>query len=669
MPGCLLSTSTQAATMQNLFTLRRNFCLAILALWCAPLLGHAQFKLDIHNEADYQRTKGKFPDTKFVDLHRQTTVRVAKAPSESKEPFIWALEEKFERISVSNERVIPYFISVNDFIEVKKAFFWRKNEKKLEAWRVPPTIVPVESDGIFHDDYRVHGYGLSIENPGAVLKGQVETQVLSIPHGTTYGFFEGVPAEEVTVNFEIPSWLSVRFERVNFEGYQIEESKTVKDDVVIHTFTMRDVAGKVGEKWSPGEQHYLPLVILVPEEMVEAKTKRKARLYKEAADIYAWNKALADQAENKPEKLRALVTELTSGKSEVEKLESIYYWVQNNIRYLAYEDGWAGFVPDACQNVYEKRYGDCKGMANLLKEMLVLAGFDARLVWIGMRDHSPLPKSIPVISSSNHMVAAVRYNDQWLILDGTTSQQPLFEVPDQLQGQEVFIEGKTKRDFEIYTIPQTDAKRNAVVNVFDLTVDLQQGRLVGRQEQSMSGFMRSIFKTYYNKTALKDRQRLLEDYMSSGQLYKGFSDLKADIPADVTSPVHLSANVLFQGQATVLDNEVYLPSSIYNRLKNLQLPEKRDAAVTFDYKRYNVDTLRYAVPEGYEVSFVPKTVDLKRDKYHFYGHATTKGKIVEIVCILELSDFIIKKKEFDSWNEDVKQMKAFLTDQVILKKK
>lgn len=640
----------------------------VLSALCMIQPALAQFKLDIHNESDYKRAKGKFPDAKMVDLYRHTTVRVAKAPSDNKDPFVWELEEKFERISVSNERLIPYAISVNDFIEVKKAFFWRKNEKKQETWRVPPTIIPVESDGIFHDDYRLHGYGLGIENPGAILKGHVETQVLSIPHGTTYGFFEGIPAEEVKVSFELPSWLTIRFERINFEGYKIEETKTTKGDVVTYSFTLRDVAGKVSEKWSPGAQHYLPMLVLVPEEMLDAKTKRKTKLYKEAADIYAWNKQLADQAKNRPEKLKPLVTELTAGKSEVAKLEAIYYWVQNNIRYLAYEDGWAAFVPDACQDVYEKRYGDCKGMANLLKEMLILAGFDARLVWIGTRDHSPLSKNIPVISSSNHMVAAVRFNDNWLILDGTASQQPLFEVPDQLQGQEVFIEGKSKKDFEIYTIPQSEAKSNAVINVFDLQVDLSQGRLIGHQQQSMSGFNRSVFKTYYNKTAAKDRQRLLEDYMSSGQLYKGFSQLKAEIPADVAGPVQLSADVYFQGQATVLDNEVYLPSSIYNRLKNLQLPEKRDAAVSFDYKRYNVDTLRYSLPQGYVISFLPKTVDIKRDKYHFYGHAVAKGQQVEIVYILELSDFIIKKQEFEIWNEDVKQMKAFLTDQVILKR-
>src|SRR5690606_20483038 len=137
----------------------------------------------------------------------------------------------------------------------------------------------------------------------------------------------------------------------------------------------------------------------------------------------------------------------------IEKIKAIYYWVQDNIRYVAFEDGLAGFIPDNCQNVYQKLYGDCKGSANLLKEMLILAGFDARLVWIGTRDIIPLSASIPSIATSNHMIAAVEHNGDWLYLDGTTSFQPIGEYQDQIQGQETMIEGVGKDDFILSKVP------------------------------------------------------------------------------------------------------------------------------------------------------------------------------------------------------------------------
>lgn len=631
----------------------------------------AQFKLDIHNEEDYKRVKAKFPDASFVDLSRQTTITIGKPAKDSEEPFVWEAEKKFERLSSSNERSIPFGFFVHDFIEVEGAMFWMRNGREITSWRVPPTIVPVESNGIFHSNYRVHAYSMRIENPGAIMRGNLRYKTLTVPHGSIHYFNENHPAEEVTLEFKLPADLKVRFEKFNFEQYNIEERTSTKGKEVIYTFTMRDVAARVDENYTPGPQHYQPFLIIVPEEMQDNKTKRNIRLFAEASDVYAWNKKLADRTNNQPEKLRKLVNELTTGKTEEQKLEAIYYWVQKNIRYLAFEDGWAAFVPDACQNVYDKRYGDCKGMANLLKQMLLLAGFDARLVWIGTRDHSPLSKKIPITSSSNHMIAAVRYNDQWLILDGTTTYQPLKEVPDQLQGQEVFIEGKGKRDFEMYTIPSQPAKQNAVSNRFDFKVNVSEGSLEGTQVQHMNGYPRSIFRTYYHKTAIKDQEKLVEKYMSAGQTFKGFTDLSYKIDSNYASPLEFKAKVLFQGQATVLENEVYLPTSIYNQIKNMQLPEKRDAAVSFDYQRYYSDTLYYSLPAGYEIGSLPDAVSIDRSKYRFAAQAQSRngGKEVQVVYTFELSDFIIKKADFDQWNQDVKKMKAFLGDQVILQRK
>src|SRR5690606_29442469 len=104
---------------------------------------------------------------------------------------------------------------------------------------------------------------------------------------------------------------------------------------------------------------------------------------------------------------KADVLKLTeSAKTSEEKIKSIYYWVQDNIKYIAFEDGISGFRPDAAQNVLVNRYGDCKGMANLTKEMLKVAGFDARLAWIGT-NRIPYTYELPSLAVDNHMICVV----------------------------------------------------------------------------------------------------------------------------------------------------------------------------------------------------------------------------------------------------------------------
>ena len=65
--------------------------------------------------------------------------------------------------------------------------------------------------------------------------------------------------------------------------------------------------------------------------------------------LYSWYNYLYKKSVNKPDELKAKVTELTKGKTtDIEKVKSIFYWVQDNIRYIAFEDGLAGFIPATC---------------------------------------------------------------------------------------------------------------------------------------------------------------------------------------------------------------------------------------------------------------------------------------------------------------------------------
>jgi transglutaminase-like putative cysteine protease len=75
--------------------------------------------------------------------------------------------------------------------------------------------------------------------------------------------------------------------------------------------------------------------------------------------------------------------ELTTGTTDdIQKIKKIFNWVQHNIRYIAFEDGIAGFKPAKANDVLHKKYGDCKGMANLTRGLLQSLGYDARLCWI-----------------------------------------------------------------------------------------------------------------------------------------------------------------------------------------------------------------------------------------------------------------------------------------------
>src|SRR5581483_12039727 len=96
--------------------------------------------------------------------------------------------------------------------------------------------------------------------------------------------------------------------------------------------------------------------------------------------------------------------------TELAKVKSIYYWVINNIKYVAFEDGMQGYIPRQADSICMKRYGDCKDMASIITAMLSVAKIPSYLTWIGTRDIPYSYDDVPLPMADNHMIATYMDN-------------------------------------------------------------------------------------------------------------------------------------------------------------------------------------------------------------------------------------------------------------------
>src|SRR6201999_2976434 len=120
------------------------------------------------------------------------------------------------------------------------------------------------------------------------------------------------------------------------------------------------------------------------------------------------------------------------------------------------------------QNVLNKKYGDCKGMANLTRSLLVALGFDARLCWIGT-DHIAYDYSTPSLAVDNHMICALNYKGRFYFLDATESYIGFGQYAQRIQGRQVLIEDGD--NFLLQRIPVVDGAQNEVLYKHDLHID------------------------------------------------------------------------------------------------------------------------------------------------------------------------------------------------------
>src|SRR5690606_5699653 len=83
--------------------------------------------------------------------------------------------------------------------------------------------------------------------------------------------------------------------------------------------------------------------------------------------------------EQHPE-LQPLVDSLLAGvDTELGKAAVIYKWVQESLKYVAFEENYRGFRPYDPRKVINARFGDCKDMSAVLYSLMRVAGLPAYL--------------------------------------------------------------------------------------------------------------------------------------------------------------------------------------------------------------------------------------------------------------------------------------------------
>ena len=327
------------------------------------------------------------------------------------------------KATVSSETVL---VPVKDFLKYEDGLFYNdemsvENIKVLNPDKKEVSIQKLcgdySSESIFHNDTKLCVIKFPLAEKGKPFNYTFQENYHDVKYLTSFYFLQRFPVIERIVQFNIPSWLELDLREFNFEGYGIQKTKEKEGDITKVIFRITNTQAYKSEPHSPNHAISYPHIICVTKAFTE--TGKRNVLFENVKDLYGWYSTVCSEIGNDPETIKAKVAELTaSKKTDLEKIENIFYWVQDNIRYIAFENGIMGFKPDAAQNVLKKKYGDCKGKANLLKTMLTIAGFDARLTWIGTSD-LPYDYSLPSLAVDNHMICTIILNGKRFFLDGT----------------------------------------------------------------------------------------------------------------------------------------------------------------------------------------------------------------------------------------------------------
>jgi hypothetical protein len=519
------------------------------------------------------------------------------------------------------------------------------------------------SEGIFYSDARVCYFSLPLLKKASTSKVSFNKTILDPKYFVSVHFLETQPIADQEIKIMVPSWMNVELKEFNFAGYNISKNVITNGDNKEYIYSMKNLPGLKREPSSPGISYYVPHILVMSK---SAETSNgKVTYFNKLDDQYAWYRKLVLQIGNNQQEIKKLTSELINGLvTEQEKVKKIYQWVQDNIRYIAFENGIAGFKPEKAQDVLRKKYGDCKGMANLLTEMLRSAGVDARKCWIGTRDIA-YDYSTPSLVVDNHMIAVWMKNGKPEYLDATEKYIGMGEVAERIQGKQTLIENGEK--FILGRVPVASFHQNTDYEKRFLT--MKGSNLVGRIEHLWKGENKVLLLTGLNSIKQEKQETALVNYLSEGKNNFEISGLKITNLNDYNENLKVDYDINWKNVVTEFGDEIYLEIDNRRRLENYKIDTAtRKLPYWLDFKNHLVLETELILSNEINLTDLPAKLSIIRPGYTFTGNYLLNGNKLLYRCEIILSESQIKPDQFLQWNTDINRLKEFYNQQIVLKK-
>lgn len=633
--------------------------------WCCILLS-ASFT----NAQSVAEVLTKFPGENAVILNSTRDTRIFikdnQPVAEAREVTeILALDDK------ANGIYNRYKIFHGSFEVISELEAYTKIPDGNKYKKIKVTDMKTESStssGIFFDDSKETVFDFPSMTKGSISTVS-HTEFLTDAHLLIPFYFTSyMPVVNARFTVTCPNDMELKYLIRNNDQQQVQATQEKKGRQTVYTFTSSNLRFKDRYGDGPPRSYYEPHVI-VRITSYKNESGEKISFLSDVRDLYKWNYAFLKNVNTQESTLlKQLADSLTTNtNSDSEKAKNIYTWVQNHIKYVAFENGLEGFIPRQAVDVCTKRYGDCKDMASLLTALLKQAGLKAYFTWIGTRDIPYQYTDVPLPITDNHMICTVNIGDEWIFLDGT-DPNCIYGIPSKaIQDKQAMI-GLNENEYKLITVPIVSSEKNMVVD--STFISINSNGITGKSSVYYKGYFGIDL---YNSLLYRD-EKDTKDYVKA-RLSKGsnkfiMNNYAVNKTNSTDKVVNLKSEFEIPDYSKKVADELYINMNLTK--DNFASPidtAKRKVGVDYDFlyqlKSYTILDL----PKDFEVSYLPENHDFKNDLFAFNINYTVKDNKIIAEQQFKSECMMLQPNDFSKWNETVKAVVSQYKKQLVLKKK
>lgn len=614
---------------------------------------------------EFRAMKKQYPDVPFVTLEMHKSLDIEME---------------------NNELSIDYSTSVKNFFLSENAFSYSSGSVSHSSFRVLEnleayTLTPkkrrykeedVESfntsdfghSNVFYDDSKKTTFDFPGLSKGCMTYEKADFDITD-PHMLPL-FYIGsmVPIEKAVFSIRHDKNVEMNVTMLHMDSLDMDYQEKVEGSKIRKTWTIENLKKLEYESGAPALLHFTPQMIV----RIASYTppgESKVSVLNGVDDLHSWYcEFLKDTNEGDPD-LKILADSITNGlEDEIEQVNAMYSWVKSNIKYIAFEDGYNGYIPQSATEVCHNRYGDCKGMSNLLYNMMRSQGIDAQLAWVGTRDLPYRYTQNPSPSVDNHMIAVLKSEGEYYFLDPTHSNLP-FGLPSPfIQGKEVLV-NQDCESYEIVKVPTIKSESNLVKD--SVRVRIEGTTLHGNGQVEMTGFNRMNFIDQMNRMNSEELSGYCRNYLLKGSNRFVLDSMYFSNLDDTQKPLLLNYKFHIPNYVIAVGEEYYINLNLDKVSPPSKFSEERKLPYEIRYQSLHQEIVVLETIPEHEVTSLPGNTDFQHDQFDFSNTYTQHPGSIERRMNYNEGFLQLSGDDFEAWNEYVNTLRDSHSQQIVIK--
>ena len=362
------------------------------------------------------------------------------------------------------------------------------------------------------------------------------------------------------------------------------------------------------------------------------------------------------------------------------KISGIANFMQQQIRYVGIEIGIGGQQAHPAEQIFQKRYGDCKDKVTLMIAMLDAVGI--RATWVAVDHRRGVVDPGTPSAYGDHMIAAIEipagYSDprlqaivtaktgkRYLIFDPTDQYVPIGELPGNEQGGYGLLMAGT--DSQVIQLPvlNPDAVKIERTAKFQLIPD---GTLTGDVTVTRYGVAAEPVRFQLAMSSALEQRQMVEHWLQQDFSTFTLGTEKALNASDLDKPLELeysvTAPVYAKGAGALL---LVRPRVFGTDAQGLD-DKPRHVPISFSDVGTWDDDFDLKIPPGYTVDDLPDPVNVDVGFATYHSEVKAQGDVLHY-----RREYVLKKVTLDPGDYPIlhKLESAIATDEnsdAVLKK-